>query len=394
MYKSYKTELNPTDEQKLIIEQYFQLCIKAHNSFVELNIHNLEDGHLLLNAFSYMKEIQDNKLKDPDLKAFLLSKYKTAVKETLKNAERTFKKYERKQSNLPKLKKQGTQNVSLYFSAKSVDSYYIPCERHRIRIPYIGWIRLKEKGYIPYKGTKKYVISGWIKKSAGRYYVSALVDEKEETFKPREFTRGIGIDLNVNNFATISDGTVYENINKTNSVKKLEKSIARQSRCLSRKYIELKKLPKLKQEVADKKNIYKQRHKLDVLYKRLRNVRRDYLNKCIKDIVDKNPEFIAVEDLKVKEMISEKRFAKFIAPEMFYDFRETLRKQCRARGIEFRLVNKWFPSSHICHECGARFRKLSLSERTFTCPECNMEIERDFNASLNIRDTKDYFTWS
>ena len=114
---------------------------------------------------------------------------------------------------------------------------------------------------------------------------------------------------------------------------------------------------------------------------------------CIKEIVDLHPEFIAVEDLSVMSMVSDKRFAKFVSEEMFYEFRLGLFRKCKEEGIEFRVINKWIPSSKMCHECGFVRKKLSPDEREYVCPSCGVVVNRDYNASLNIRDALNYEVW-
>ena len=109
------------------------------------------------------------------------------------------------------------------------------CERHRIKIPTLGWVRLKEKGYIPTSRDGYIVKSGTISMKAGRYYVSALV-EVTDPVRDSCFSDGVGIDLGLKNLAIISNGTVYRNINKTARIRKLEKQLRRAQRKLSRKY--------------------------------------------------------------------------------------------------------------------------------------------------------------
>lgn len=393
MYKSYKTELNPTEQQKRIIENYFKVCIVAYNRYLSINFERLDCSKEMLLASQYLELIRNGTIKDIGSEFLIKKAYVHAVKAVLKNAEKALEAYLKGKQEKPRLKAMSTKNISLHFTASSVGVPEISCQRHRIKIPFIGWMRLKEKGYIPYDSPQKSIISGWIKKSAGRYYVSALAKEEEKNIFVKSYSEGLGVDLNINNFAVVSDGTVFENINKSEKVIKLEKKLARENRKLSRMRTAYKQASE-EGIVIEKNNYLKQLHKVDIIYRRLSNIRTDYLRKCINTIVSKNPEFIAVEDLEITNMVADSKFSKYISDELFYQFRLGLYKKCKERDIEFRVVNKWFPSSKMCHECGHIRHDLSLDEREYICPACGCIQSRDLNASLNIRDTDEYKVWN
>lgn len=194
---------------------------------------------------------------------------------------------------------------------------------------------------------------------------------------------GIGIDLGLKNFAVISNGKTYKNINRSARLRKLEKQLYREQRYLSRKYENLKK-----GEPAQK-NIQKQRLKVQKLYQRINNVRTDYINKTIAEIVKTKPSYITIEDLNVKGMMKNRQLSKAIASQKFYEFRSRLKTKCYDNGIELRIVDKWYPSSKICHCCGAIKKILKLSDRIYRC-NCGYVEDRDFNASLNLRDATTY----
>ena len=392
MYKSYKTELNPTENQKKDIETYFKVCISAYNHYLKYNFDRIEKRQLIRTPAGYIKLMKDGKIQDSCSEFFTHQVFEHAVLYILKNAEKGLNLYLNKQAGRPVFKKQGTKNVSIHFTASSIGKPRLYCQRHRIFIPYFGWIRLKEKGYIPYDSSKE-IISGWIKKSAGRYYVSALVKEKEVQAVFMERKDGIGIDLNVNNFAYLSDGTVFENINKLEHIVKLERKLIRETRTMNRRINAYLRLDEENKKKCARKNYQKQLHEVDLVYKRMEMIRKDYVRKCIKTVVDKNPSFIAVEDLHVTEMVADTRYGRYISKELFYQFKLGLYRECRLRNIEFRVVNKWYPSTKICHACGFVNDRLLPSEREFICPSCGNRINRDYNASLNIRDTEDYVVW-
>lgn len=265
----------------------------------------------------------------------------------------------------------------------------IKCERHRIKIPTLGWVRLKEKGYIPVTKSGKVIKSGSVSCQAGRYYVSVLVEEKEQE-KRQLNDFGLGIDLGVKEFAVISNGNVKKNINKTEKVKKLEKKLKRERRHLSRKYEEYKRRNKKKGE-ATRQNIKKQVIKVQKLHQKIENLRIDYVNKCVNEIVKTKPSYIAMEDLNVSGMMKNRHLSKAVASQKFYEFRTKLKNKCEENSIELRIVDRWFPSSKLCHECGCIKKNLKLSDREYICG-CGYHADRDYNASLNLRDAKTYKT--
>ena len=262
------------------------------------------------------------------------------------------------------------------------------CKRHRINIPTLGWVRLKEKGYIPTTKQGYVIKSGTISYKAGRYYVSVLIDVPEvEKSELNDFR--LGIDLGIKEFAVISNGTVKKNINKSTRLKKLEKQLKREQRCLSRKYEDLKKRNKKMKGEATRQNIQKQVLKIQKLHQRIDNIRTDYINKTIAEIVKTKPSYIVIEDLNVKRMMRNQHLSKAVASQKFYEFRIKLEEKCKKLGIELRIVDRWYPSSKMCHSCGCIKKDLKLSDRIYRC-HCGYVEDRDFNASLNLRDAKIY----
>ena len=191
------------------------------------------------------------------------------------------------------------------------------CERHRIHIPTLGWMRLKEKGYIPTTKQGYAIKSGTVSCKAGRYYVSVLID-MPETEKSQLNDFGLGIDLGIKEFAVISNGIVKKNINKTVKLKKLEKQLKREQCRLSRKYEDLKKRDKTMKGGATRQNIQKQVLKVQRIHHRIDNIRTDYINKCINEIVKTKPSYIAIEDLNVKGMMKNKHLSNAVASQKFY----------------------------------------------------------------------------
>lgn len=311
-----------------------------------------------------------------------------SVKQSIMNAQRAFKNFFSHKSGFPNWKKKSNFDVKMYFvrtDAKTI----ISCERHRIKIPTLGWIRLKEKGYIPTNPNTHIIKSGTVSCKAGRYYVSVLVEQAEK-IKPQLNDSGIGIDLGIKEFAICSDGRFFANINKSVYVKKLEKSMKRQQRKLSMKYESFKKQDKNLKGVVTRKNIQKQKLKVQRLHHRLDCIRTDYVNKVISELVRTKPAWVTLENLNVSGMMKNRHLSKAIAQQKFFEFRTKITAKCKEYGIELRFADRFYPSSKTCHHCGYIKSDLKLSDRTYTCSECGYIADRDFNASLNLRDCLTY----
>lgn len=387
MLKSFKTEINPTLEQKQKINKTIGTCRFIYNFYLAYNKELYENGEKFMSAKSFSVWLNNEFI--PNNPEFLWIKEASSksVKKSMENANTAFAGFFKKQSNFPRFKKKNTSDVKMYF-VKTDAKTVIPCERHRIKIPTLGWIRLKEKGYIPTTKQGYVIKSGTVSVKAGRYYVSVLVDVPDIE-KPQLNNFGLGIDLGVKEFATISNGVVKKNINKSAKLKKLEKQLKREQRCLSRKYEDLKRRNKKMKGEATRQNIEKQIKKVQKLHHRMDNIRTDYINKCVNEIVKIKPSYITIEDLNVRGMMKNRHLAKAVASQKFYEFRTKLEAKCKESGIELRIAGRWYPSSKKCHECGHVKKDLKLSDREYIC-ECGYHADRDYNASLNLRDAETY----
>ena len=316
----------------------------------------------------------------PD-KAWIRDAYSKAVKKSIEDGCTAFTRFFKHQSAFPNFKKKGRSDVKMYFVKNNPKD--CACERHRIKIPTLGWVRLKEKGYIPTTKDGWKIKSGTVSIKADRYYVSVLV-EIPDPQAVNNRNDGIGIDLGVKDFAILSNGKTYKNINRSARLKKLEKQLRREQRCLSRKYDNLKK-----GEVTQRANIQKQKLKVQKLHHKIDNIRTDYINKIIAEIVKTKPSYITIEDLNVSGRMKNRHLSKAVASQKFYEFRSRLKAKCDANGIELRVVDRFYPSSKLCHCCGRIKKDLKISDRIYRCA-CGYVEDRDFNASLNLRDAVTY----
>lgn len=217
---------------------------------------------------------------------------------------------------------------------------------------------------------------------AGRYYVSALVEIPNNKIA-NSFNEGIGIDLGIKDFAIVSNGKIYKNINRSVRLKNLENNLFENRKSFS-------KVWKFKERRIYSKSKYtKQRLKVQKLHHKIDNIRTDHINKTIAEIVKTKPSYITIEDLNISGMMKNKHLSKAVASQKFYEFRIKLQAKCNENGIELRVVDRWYPSSKTCHCCGAIKKDLKLSDRIFKC-DCGYSEDRDFNAALNLRDATTY----
>ena len=381
MLKSFKTEINPSEEQKVKIRKTIGTCRFIYNFYLAHNKELHENGKKFMSSNKFRVWLNNEYVPKHPEYSWIKEAYSKAVTQAVNNGQTAFTRFFNHKSAFPRFKKKGKSDVKMYFVKNNPKD--CRCERHRINIPSLGWVRIKEKGYIPTTKDGYVIKSGHVSIKADRYYVSVLIEIPDNRIANNS-NEGIGIDLGLKDFAVVSNGTSYKNINKSAKLKKLEKQLIREQRSLSRKYENLKKGGSIQRA-----NIQKQRLKVQKLHHRIDNIRTDYINKTIAEIVKTKPSYITIEDLNVLGMMKNKHLSKAVASQKFYEFRTKLQAKCNENGIELRVVDRWFPSSKTCHCCGAIKKDLKLSDRTFTC-DCGYIEDRDFNAALNLRDATTY----
>ena len=381
LLKSFKTEINPTEEQKVKIRKTIGTCRYIYNFYLAHNKELHDNGEKFMSGKSFSVWLNNEYLPQNPDKLWIKEVSSKSVKRSIENGCVAFIRFFKHQSAFPNFKKKGKSDVKMYFVKNNPKD--CRCERHRINIPSLGWVRMKEKGYFPTTKDGYVIKSGHVSVKADRYYVSVLIEIPNNKIANHS-KEGIGIDLGLKDFAIVSNGKTYKNINKSAKLKKLEKQLIREQRSLSRKYENLKK-----GESTQRANIQKQKLKVQKLHHKIDNIRTDYINKTIAEIVKTKPSYITIEDLNVSGMMKNKHLSKAVASQKFYEFRTKLQAKCKESGIELRVVDRWYPSSKTCHCCGAIRKDLKLSDRIFRC-DCGYIEDRDFNAALNLRDATTY----
>lgn len=397
MLISYKTEINPTEKQKQKIIQSIGVARFLYNQYISYNIRRyrmyqrgmLDDSQKrFISGYDFDKYVNNVLKKKEEFEWISLCGSK-ARKKAIMNAEMAFKNFFKGKSKFPRFKKKSQQDVKIYFPKDHTTDWTI--ERHRVKIPTFGFIRIKEFGYL---SVGLNVSSGTVSYEAGRFYVSVLIDidenskyNKDLEISYKQYSDGIGIDLGIKDLSVISNGKVFKSINKSSKVKRLEKRLRREQRRFSRK-LESKK--RKGGTATTSANIEKQRLKVQKLHRRISNIRADYENKVVHEIVKQKPRFITIEDLNVKGMMKNRHLAKSVAAQRFFSLREKLEIKSKIIGIELRIVDRFYPSSKTCSSCGHIKKDLKLKDRTYRCEECGYVEDRDLNAALNLRDAQEY----
>lgn len=386
--KAYKTEIYPTKDQIKLIHQTCGNVRYIYNQFIATNFERLEKNEPIISGYDYSKMINH----DPTIPSWLKTVSSKALKQALINANGALWAYLKGDKGKPNFKKKSKDN-SFYLIGTS-----FKVERHRIFLPTLKWVRLKEFGYIP-----KDISSVTVSVKNGRYYISCL-SKTETDERVATSGEGIGIDFGLKDQFITKDQTI-PSINKSKKIRKLEKKLRREQRSLSRRYEnnmtnkvyyksgakkgQLKSF-EWKRPLHECKNLQKQQRIVSKLYERISRIRTDYNRKALQSILKRKPSFIVIEDLNVKGLMKNKHLSKAISQAQWYMSRVFLQQQCEKLGIELRLAPRFYPSSKLCSNCGYKNVDLKLKDRSWECPDCHVVHNRDKNAAINLEKCVDY----
>ena len=382
MYKALKIELKLTNEQKIQVNKTIGTERFIYNEYIKYNQEQYELGNKFVSAFEFSKYINNVYLPNNPDKKWIKEVSSKSVSQAMICGEKAFKNFFKGLSGFPVFKKKGKNEIGAYFVKNNKKDF--ECYRHKIKIPTLKFVRVKEYGYIPKNAIIK---SGTISKIANRYFLSLVIEVKDTIKETNTSTKGLGIDLGIKDTAICSNGMVFRNINKTIKIKKIKKKIKKEQRKMSRSY-EYSKANKIK--LKELKNFSKKKLKMQRLFYRLNCIRNDYNNKIVDEITRAKLKYITIENLKVSNMMKNKHLSKAIQEQNFYTIRNKLINKCKERNIELRIVDTFYPSSKTCSCCGSVKKDLKLNDRIYKCYNCGIEIDRDYNASINLEKAKIY----
>ena len=384
MIKTYKIKLKPNNKQQTKMLQFCGAKRFAYNWALGRQQENYKNGGKFISDCKLRKEF--TQLKKTDEYKWLYSISNNVTKQAIKDCCIAYKRFFSGYGEIPKFKSKRTDRPSFY-----IDNGKIKFTNDKVKLENIAtskkknkaklnWIRLCEKNKIP---TDCKYINPHVVYNGIDWFICVGVEIEDNLEEPN--SNGIGIDLGIKDLAICSDKVTYKNINKTQKIKKLEKRKRRLQRSISRKYLNNKK----GERYYKTSNIIKLENQLLKLNHRLTNIRNNYLHKVTSEIINRKPKFITIEDLNVSGMMKNKHLSKAIQQQKLYEFRRQLEYKCKWNNIELRIVNRYYPSSKLCHNCGQIKSDLKLSDRIYKC-DCGYEEDRDYNASLNLRDCSIY----
>ena len=408
--RSHKIRLRLTKEQEILAWWYSKVSRNFWNLLVDIDNRNNKgefdeilsnNGNQTYHSNFYNREIYSLNQSD-----YLNLAKVVVAKNYEENEEKWSWYYQSNQSfiygflsrELVKIRKQNKGKLNFRSVDKIQPNFNVRCdvsangkrpsriylkENGKLQIPTIGDVSFGSARSGFDLSCKKQVVN--ISFDGKYWYLSYTEDVDNQVTNLPDYTDGIGIDLGIKTLATVSDGTIVPNIKAFRRVRILNKRLKRLQRKVSRKYL-INKCNKHNKT----KNIIKLERRIKLIHRSLKNIRINHIRKFVSELVKKQPQYIAIEDLNVKGMMRNKHLAKDIANCSFYTIKEHLVKKAKGRNIIVRLVDRFYPSSKTCSNCGSYKKNLKLSQRVYHCNSCQEEIDRDFNASLNIATTDKY----
>jgi putative transposase len=361
MLRAYKTELDPNDHQRTAFVRHAGACRFVYNWALVDRKRRYEEDHLSTNLYEQKRRF--NALKHEQF-PWLAEVASRPIEQTFMNVDRAFQNFFRR------VKAGQTPGYPRFKSRKRGLGAFtmrdVRIEPRRIKLPRIGWVRLKEDGYLPVVGVK--VLSANVSERAHRWYVSLQVEQ--EVTEPTTATgKPIGVDLGIKTLATCSSGKVFENprvlVGRERQLKRLQRQLSRRVKGSNRRKESAARIATLHAKIARTRShaMHQVTHYLTAIAK---------------------PSVVVIEDLNVAGMLRNHSLAKAISDASFAEFRRQLTYKAAWHGVGVLVADRWYPSSKTCSECGAVKASLSLSERTFVCEFCGAMIDRDLNAAVNL----------
>lgn len=373
-YKGYKIRIYPTKEQEILIRKHIGACRFIWNYMLNIQIEQKDKKEKHLSSFELGKIITN--LKKEDNYFWLNEVSNISLQRTCANLENSYQYFFNRYSGFPRFKSKKTSKNT--YPVRSNRTYF---KDNKIKIEKIGFIKYKSD-FVFQKNVKGILKNVYISFEDNKYYVS--FSEECENQACQLTDKKMGIDLGIKEFAIVAiedEKYVFHNINKTAKIRKIKNNIKHTQRIISRKYEYSKNKSK---EYLKTNNIIKEEVKLSKMYKKIKNIRLNYLHQISHFLVSLNPSKIIMEDIDVTSLLKNKSLSKYIQEQCFYKFILLLKYKCNNKGIEFVQVDKFYPSSKTCSSCGTIKKNLKLSDRTYICSECGLVIDRDYNAAINL----------
>ena len=379
MIKTIRVMLLPNNKQKTKLFQYANTARFAYNWALAKEQENYKNGRKFISDGDLRKEF--TQLKKTEEYGWLNHVSNNVTKQAIKDACDAYKRFFKGLAKFPKFKsrKHATpsfyqDNVKIQFTDTHVKAEGFADSKKKNKQK-LNWIKLAEHGRIP---TSCKYMNPRIKYDGLNWYITVGIACEDYTALPSN--EGIGIDLGIKDLAICSDEHKYQNVNKAQRTKKLEKRKRRLQRSISRKYEKNKK----GESYCKTCNIIKSEKELLKLNHRLTNIRQNHLHQITSSIVKREPSFICIEDLNVSGMVKNKHLSRAVQQQGFYEFRRQIEYKSAWNNISVIIADRFFPSSKLCSCCGAIKKDLKLSGRIYRCA-CGNVIDRDYQAAVNLK---------
>ena len=376
MIKGFKTIIYPTKEQADKIIKFCNASRFAYNWAIALEEENYKNGGKFISGYELAKRFTQFKKQEGN--EWLKEISGRALKVAILNAATAYDNFFKKRGKHPKFK---TKKRSKMSCATHEGTTII--EKKRIRCEKLGWIA-SHKHNIPIGENIKY-FNPKLSFDGDNFWFSVSVEVDDYNNNDKEKTEPIGIDLGIKTLAVCSNGKSY----KKSNIKKHKKKLKRLQRKVSRQYqkmLDESKETKVKfSEIHKSKNLLKLESNIRKEYRKINNILTTNIHTITSELIKLNPYSIVIEDLNVKGMRKNKHLSEKINEAKFYEFRRQLEYKCKWNNVNLIIADRWYPSSKLCSSCGNRKKKLSLKERIYVCEECGCVIDRDYNASLNLK---------
>ena len=372
MIKSYKIRLYPTKEQEALMWKHIGACRYIWNYMLAYQREQYANGEKHLSAFDMIKLLTP--LKKDGEHEWLCEVSNASLGVVCRDLDKAYKRFFKKISRFPKFKSRKRSRATyparanIWFSDKLV------------YIEKVGKIKYKTDFDLPQGRGHKFT-NPRISNVNGKWMLSFGMECESQALVLTDIS--MGIDLGVKDLAIAEfNGTkiTYRNINKTSKMKRLEKQMRYLKRSISRKYEQNRK----GNTFVKTNNIMRSEERLRKMYARMTNIRTNYIHQTTHDLVSLLPKRVVMEDLNVTGMMKNRHLSKVIQEQCFGEFIRQMQYKCEWNGIEFVQVGRFYPSSKTCSCCGAIKRDLRLRDRVYVCAECGAEIDRDYNAAINL----------
>ena len=370
--------LIPNNKQITKLFQYAGTARFAYNWALNKEQENYKNGGKFISDNELRKEFTI--LKQTNEYGWLNHISNNVTKQAIKDACESYRRFFKGQNKFPKYKSKKKSRPSFFQDPVKIKftGTHVKVEgfatSKRANKQKLNRIRLAERNRIP---TDCKYYNPRITFDGINWFISVGIDTNED--KSKLNTNGIGIDLGLKDLAICSDGNTYKNINKSETVKKLEKKKRRLQRGISRSYEKNKKGG----SYCKTNNIIKKEKLLLKVNHRVTNIRQNYLHQTTSEIVNRKPRFICIEDLNVRGMMKNKHLSKAVHSQGFYEFRRQLEYKCADKGIPLIIADRFYPSSKLCSCCGNMKKDLKLTDRIYKC-DCGNIIDRDVQAAINL----------